>query len=143
MTTIDDIYAALNPMPAMLAAKGKACPEVKFQVEANAGASINMSWRKAYSHNDWDRDYKCFLAEDFAEAIEKAALFINELPSADQAKLHHFMGQLGKLIDAGKSDGIKVDYLNPLLETMKRLSENVITHQPKKGRRRSPQESAP
>jgi hypothetical protein len=43
------------------------------------------------------------------------------------------MGQLGKLIDAGKSGGIEVDYLNPLLDTMKRLSENVITYRPLSG----------
>jgi hypothetical protein len=42
------------------------------------------------------------------------------------------MGKLGTLIDFARDDGIKVDYLNPLVETMKRLSENVITHQPKK-----------
>lgn len=40
------------------------------------------------------------------------------------------MGQLGKLIDAGKTDGIAVDFMNPLLDTMKRLSENVITYRP-------------
>lgn len=56
----------------------------------------------------------------------------NALPSAEQAKLNNFMGKIGKLIDAGKSEGIDVDYLNPLIDSMKRLSENVITHQPAK-----------
>ncbi|MCK1275892.1 hypothetical protein IVB46_11690 [Bradyrhizobium sp. 61] len=130
MTTIDEIYAAINPLPAMLTAKGKVKPEVSFGVDANAGLAITMNWVKPYSPNEWDREYKHFSGKDFAEALGAATAFIKGLPSAEQAKLHNFMGKLGKLIDAGKSDGIEVDYLNPLLDTMKRLSENVITYQP-------------
>jgi hypothetical protein len=28
----------------------------------------------------------------------------------------------------GRADGIELGFLNPLLETMKRLSENILTH---------------
>ena len=128
--TIDDIYAAINPLPAMLAEKGKVSPEVDARIEANAGISISMNWRKPHTNNDWEKNYECFLGDDFAKALRKATSFIKALPTAEQAKLHHFMNKLGKLIDAGKADGIDVDYLNPLLDSMKRLSENVITHQP-------------
>lgn len=135
--TIDEIYAAINPLPAMLSKKGKVNPRVDFKIEANAGIAISMSWKKPYAYNDWENDYECFLGDDFTAALGKAVAFINELPSAEQAKLHHFMGKLGKLIDAGKDDGIEVAYLNPLIESMKKLSENVITHQPAKKRRTS------
>ncbi len=128
--TIDEIYAAINPLPAMLSAKGKVNPRVTFQMEANAGFNISMNWKKPYAYNDWESDYECFLGDDFAVVIGKALSFINELPTAEQAKLHHFMGKLGKLIDAGKDDGIEVAYLNPLIESMKKLSENVITYKP-------------
>ena len=141
MTTIDDIYAAINPLPAMLTDKGKVSPVVDLRIEANAGINISMSWNKPHSRNDWERNYECFMGDDFAKALSKAVAFIKALPSAEQAKLHHFMGALGKLIDAGKSDGIDVDYLNPLLDSMKRLSENVITYQPQRKVSPSPQES--
>jgi hypothetical protein len=130
MTTIDDIYAAINPLPAMLTAKGKIKPEVSLSIEANAGFAISMNWDKRHAKYSYERDYKTFLGASFEEALSKAKTFINELPSADQARLHEFMGALGKLIDSGKADGIAVDFMNPLLDTMKRLSENVITHQP-------------
>lgn len=130
MTTIDEIYTALNPLPAMLTAKGKVKPVVECRIEANARIAIAMNWKKAYAYNDWERDYEHFSGNDFADALSKAVEFIDELPSAEQAKLHHFMGKLGSLIDAGRDDGIEVEYLNPLLDTMKRLSENAITHQP-------------
>jgi hypothetical protein len=128
--TIDDIYAAINPLPAMLARKGKVRPDVTFMVYANAGITLYMNWRKPYSNNDWETDYECFTGDTFESAYNKAVQFMNNLPSAEDAKLHHFMGKLGKLIDAAKDDGIEVDYLNPLLDTMKRLSENVITYRP-------------
>jgi len=130
MITIDDIYAAINPMPAMLSAKGKVRPDVTFMAHANSRLTIHMSWKRPFVSNDWETDCECFSGETFEESLEKATAFINELPSADQAKLNHFMGKLGGLIDAGRDEGINVDYLNPLIDTMKRISENVITFQP-------------
>ncbi len=130
MTTIADIHAAINPIPAMLSAKGKVKPEVTFMMHANARMTIHLGWKKAYALHDWETDCECFVGETFEQSLEKVMAFIKELPSAEQAKLHHFMGKLGHIIDAAKDDGIAVDYLNPLLDTMKRLSENVITYQP-------------
>lgn len=126
--TIDEIYTAINPLPAMLSNKGKVRPSVDFRVEANAGFTIAMKWAKPYVYNDWENEYQCFAGNDFPELLGKALAFIGELPTAEQAKLHNFMGKLGKLIDAGRDDGIEISYLNPLIESMKRLSENVITH---------------
>ena len=131
-TTIEDIYAAINPLPAALSAKGKIKPDVSLCVQANADISISMSWEKRNATYAYERDYKTCLGDTFEQVIGKAVEFITGLPSAEQAKLHDFMGNLGRLIDVGKSDGIDLDYINPLLDTMKRLSENVITFQPEK-----------
>lgn len=128
--TIDEIYAAINPLPAMLSEKGKARPEVVVMINANAGLSIYMNWKKPYSRNEWETECEICSGETFEIANDKALAFIKNLPSASDAKLHNFMGKLGNLIDAGKDEGIDLDYLNPLLDTMKRLSENVITYQP-------------
>ena len=128
--TLDEIYAAINAIPAMLAAKGKVRPDVTFMARANAGLVLYMSWKKPYAKNDWETDSESFLGDTFEVAHSKAVAFIDSLPSAEDAKLHHFMGTLGRLIDSAKDDGIALDYVNPLVETMKRLSENVITHQP-------------
>lgn len=130
MTTIEEIYAAINPMPAMLSAKGKVKPVTQIQIEANARISVHINWSKAGARNDWDKEYKCFIGDTAEEAICEALAFITALPDAKIAKLHDFMGQLGKVIDSGRELGIDVEYLNPLTETMKRLSENIITYQP-------------
>lgn len=130
MTSISEIYAAINPMPALLLAKGKVKPDVSFDIEANAQLRLRISWVKCAARNEWDRDYHCDTGNTFEEVISKALQFINALPDAKTARLHDFMGQLGKVIDSGRELGINVDYLNPLTDTMKRLSENILTHQP-------------
>lgn len=126
--TIDEIYAAINPFPAMLSAKGKVRPVANLQIEANASVSLHLNWMKADSSREWDRNYEVFVGANADEAIGKAISFINSLPDAKTARLHEFLGQLGRVIDSGRSLGIEVDYLNPLTETMKRLSENILTH---------------
>jgi hypothetical protein len=130
MTTIADIYAAINPLPARLLEKGKVNPCVELKIEANAGIHIVMNWKKYGAVSDWDNEYQLFLGDDFDQCMSKAEAFIAGLPSAEQFRLHAFMDKLGKLIDVGKTEGIAVDYLNPLLDSMKRLSENVITYNP-------------
>lgn len=130
MTTIDEIYAALNPLPAKLSEKGKAKPFVSFELEANAGICIQLRWQKFGAHRDFDNEYEWCRGDTFDEVLAKAVKFISELPSAEQAKLQDFMGKLGRLIDIGRSEGIPVDFVNPLVKTMKQLSENVITYRP-------------
>jgi len=61
--------------------------------------------------------------------IAKARKFIAELPTAEETKFREFMGALGNVIDLGRKNGIEVDFINPLTETMKRLSENALTDQ--------------
>jgi hypothetical protein len=130
MTTINDIYAAINPLPARLSEKGKVNPSVDLKIEANAGIHIAMRWKKYGAVYDWDHEYQIFMGDNFDQCMGKAEAFIAGLPSAEQSRLHAFMGKLGKLIDVGRTEGIAVDYLNPLLDSMKRLSENVITYKP-------------
>ena len=71
---------------------------------------------------------KCDCGQFDAATVEKQARVIADLRA-----------QLAKSCDNGRFEdsdwvcpraakGIEVDYLNPLLDTMKRLSENIITH---------------
>lgn len=116
-------------MPALLSEKGKEQPRVTVHIEANARIEVWLNWKKPYSSCEWDTESEYCFGDSFVEASQKAIKFIAGLPSAEQAKLHHFMGELGKVIDGGRDAGIAVDFMNPLEATMKRLSENVITHQ--------------
>src|SRR6185295_18427335 len=69
MTTIADIYADINPLPAMLSEKGKARPSVEFTIEANAKLCIALKWKKPYCNNEWEHEYEWFSGEDFDKIL--------------------------------------------------------------------------
>jgi hypothetical protein len=130
MKTFEEAQAVIDTMPAMLSIKGKSRPDAYLSLYANAGAHLTLRWAKSSKAHDWDSKYQSFTSKPIAGLVADALKFIQNLPDAETARLHDFMGQLGKLIDVGKDLGIEVDYLNPLTDAMKRLSENIITHQP-------------
>lgn len=130
INTISEAFSAINPIPAMLTAKGKIKPEVSLELRANAETQVNLNWVKDSGMQDWNRTYKVFTGHADI-AVARALAFIAELPSAETARLHEFMAKLGTVINDGRDLGIAVEFLNPLTETMKRLSENAITHKKK------------
>jgi len=69
------------------------------------------------------------MGENPVAAIGSLMRKIAAMPDRKESELRDFQKDLGHLIDKGNKYGIKVDYLNPLTETMKRLSENIIEHQ--------------
>lgn len=120
-----DIQSRINVMPAALSAKGKVMPEVTYYIRANAEPSFSMSWRTSSAQFDYDRTYKS------CDTADEADRFIADLPSIEEAKLAEFTEQLASIIELGRSHGIDVQFVNPLVEAMKRLSENAIPHYPK------------
>lgn len=54
--------------------------------------------------------------------------WIEGLKSVEEQDRDDFRAKLARLIDEGREIGIETDFVNPLEETMKRLSENAIEH---------------
>ncbi|GEM_PF-2883087 len=130
MTTIEEIYAAINPLPAMLSAKGRVKPRVAIEFEANSRVTVWLYWQADKPRYGGEEELKGARGDTADEAIAEAIATITAMPSIKDARLHAFMADLGRLIDDGRSVGVDIEYLNPLTETMKRLSENIITYQP-------------
>lgn len=128
--TIAEIQSRVDAMPAKLLAKGIAQPSVDFRLNANMAPEVYTYWydevKDAYGSKYRGHTVK---GKTPAEAIAAAEAWIASLPSAEEAKLQTFMTALGDVIDLGRKNNIEVGFVSPLVETMKRLSENVITHQ--------------
>lgn len=129
MTTIQEAQAIIDTMPAAMSAKGKKNPDAHFTINSNANPQLFMTWEDP-NEVVYNTVHHFFKGDSFDDLAEKAQAWLAELPSAEEAKLNDFMKGLGKLIDNGKDAGISLEFMNPLLESMKRLSENVITYQP-------------
>ena|SRR5579859_5887931 len=116
---------------AMLA-KGLRQPNAQFDLRAHQDCRIYITW-KPLKRSDvglYESDrYEFFNDGSPGELITKAFAFVEALPSPEETKFREFMGALGGVIDLGKENGIEVEFLNPLVATMKRLSENALTYQ--------------
>lgn len=126
---IKDIQNVCNELQAALAAKGKNQSVARFWIESHAEHLIMLEWQKLNARHSFDTNSQVFRGDKPAEVIANAHAFIAALPEAEVAKFREFMGALGNVIDLGRTNGIEVDFINPLTETMKRLSENALTDQ--------------
>ena len=67
-----------------------------------------------------------FNGEDFNELFVQARTWIEEQKTPEEIRKEKFIAQLGRVIDEGNAIGFTVEFMNPLVESMKKLSENVL-----------------
>jgi hypothetical protein len=124
------IQKRIDKMPAAMSAKGLYLPEAEFVLNANGNCRVALRWYKSAEDKEYYRSSaEWFRGGSIADQLDAADQFIAGLPSKQETQFREFMGALGNVIDLGKSNGIEVEFLNPLTETMKRLSENALTDQ--------------
>jgi hypothetical protein len=115
---VDDIAKAMVD-------KGLKTPQANAWVRSNQDFTIYLTWR---SDAD-DAKSKFFYADRVDDALSDALNFIRAMPDRDQRNLAEFLEKLGSVIDLGRQHQIDVEFINPLVKTMKELSENALTHQ--------------
>lgn len=120
----------LDDLSAVMTAKGLREPSATLRLCSDEESYVHLRWKTGIDRGGafGNDEYQSFKG-DIAEAFGKASAFIADLPDAQQAKLNDFMAALGSVIDIGNTYGIEADYLNPLVASMKKLSENAITYQ--------------
>ena len=127
--TIVEMQAICNELQTALAAKGKNRTVARFWVESHSEHLLTLEWHKPNSVRDWDTENEYLRGDNPSKLIARARKFIADLPTAEETKFLEFMGALGNVIDLGRKNGIEVEFINPLTETMKRLSKNALTDQ--------------
>ena len=123
----NDIQMRIDVMPARMTAKGIVKPSVNFRVNANEVLSVDAHWYAGANYRDFKSEH--VKGDTPEEALLAFEAWIDSLPSIEEARRSEFMSALASVIELGKDSGIEVDFVNPLVETMKRLSENAITDQ--------------
>lgn len=124
------IQEHVNRLSDAMIAKGLRQPRAEFEIRSHEEMAILMKWEPVKkSPYEIGGKYEYIRGGTPGELFAKATDFIAALPSAEEAKFNEFMGALGGVIDLGKENGIEVEFLNPLVATMKQLSENALTDQ--------------
>lgn len=125
--TIADVQKRLDAMPAAMSAKGMKSPRADFTIRANEPPQGHIAWpKKGRFTGD---EYKFFSADTAAEILDAMAIFIAALPAPEETRMKEFMSALSDVIELGRTNGIDVEFINPLTEAMKRLSSNILTDQ--------------
>lgn len=124
------IQKRIDVMPAAMSAKGLYFPEAEFVLDANGTCRGAIRYYNSVEDkNHYRLQYEWFRDGSIVEQLDAADRFIAALPTKEETRFHEFMGALGNVIELGRKNDIEVEFLNPLVATMKQLSENALTDQ--------------
>lgn len=125
--TISDVQKRVDAMPAAMNAKGLREPRAEITVKGNGRLQGYLAWKdkpRAYGEK-----YEFVDGKTAAVVLEKMDAFIAKLPNPEETRMKEFMTALSDVIELGRQNGVDVEFVNPLVDTMRRLSENIITDQ--------------
>lgn len=125
--TDDEIQRAVNTLLADMVERGLKSPHISADFRGEDTPQVYLRWKEDGFTND---RYEFGSGDDMIEALHNAKEILEAIPPKAEREKAEFTRLLANVIDKGRSIGIEVDYLNPLTETMKRLSENALTYQP-------------
>ena len=122
--TPQEISARLIAIHSVIVDRFEAQPFLEPSIRVQAGGMAVLFMYRDY--NDGDYNLKEVYASTFEEALDAADAFLAALPPINEARRREWMEALGRHIDKGREIGIETEFLNPLAETMQRLSKNAI-----------------
>lgn len=104
----------------------------------NADADLNLHWSHVnplritleYRCNDeprsWYLNATAETDEALTELLAAAWEHIRQLKSPEQLARELFLHEFGRTLDKARDLGFGVEFLNPLEESMRKLSENIL-----------------
>lgn len=127
-----EIQKRVNALSKAMLGKGLREPVARLEIESNLMTfEVMLRWKDVTKPDSGysSGEYKFFKKKSPELGFDEADAFVAAMPSAEETRTKQFMGALANVIDLGKSNGIDVEFLNPLQATMKKLSENILTDQ--------------
>ena len=123
-----EIQKEIDALVPLMVDKGLRNPRVTFDFVS--GAILPSMWLMHDIPGQISGGWHSIRGDDIPEIFANAREFIADLPDPEEARKQEFITQLAALIDLGRENGIDLAFVNPLQETMKRLAENALTHEP-------------
>jgi len=120
-----EILREITRLEKMLTDKGFAAPKIEISVgfstrelTANIAYRAGSDVKYQFIHIEAD--------DDFESLISDTEYYIMDLKSVAEIQKDTFIASVGRLIDQGREIGVGVDFLNPLVEMMGKLSSNIL-----------------
>lgn len=118
-----EIQKILNSMANRLMDMGLSRPDATLMMCSNASFHIGVKWDDGSTYGK----YNSFNGSNLTEAFDKAHAYIDGLPSVEEIRKQEFLEAVARAVEAGKAANIDLEYIAPLMDTIKKLSENAIT----------------
>lgn len=125
--TLEEMQAAVDATLAAMVDRGFRLPKAQILIKSGCDMDITLHW--ANGDSVWADDCEVFRGIDVPEIIAAAHAWIAARHTADERRTREFQAALGRVIDLGRDAGVAVEFINPLTELAKKLSENAITDQ--------------
>lgn len=122
--TYEEIQKAVNEISKMMTDRGLGHHTCSIDIKANESPCFYIG---CYDRIFGGLNSKFIRGESPQDVFEETKAFVMALPNKKDLNKQAFMAELATVIDKGKDLGIDVEFLNPLVEQMRSLSENIIT----------------
>ena len=122
--TPQEISARLIAIHSVIVDRFEAQPFLEPTLRVQADGKVLVSLYREFGTGDYGLG--TVKGGTFEEALDAADAFVAALPPINESRRREWMKDLGHHIDKGREIGIETEFLNPLAETMQRLSKNAI-----------------
>lgn len=123
----DAIKYELELMDQNLLQKGCIRPENYLTINPNAQFRGHVGY---HPDNGAVQIWKFFYGDSTERVIAEMRTFCDQVATKEDRQRQEYLKKLADTIEYGKAIGLDEDFINPLALQMKKLSANIIEHQP-------------
>lgn len=129
--TPTEIYNECLKIEALMTSRGFLRPEVAFFVNFFGGKPYCLK-AEMRTTESYDSAISTFpdvgSVDEIPDLFAKAREWVAAQKDPKTLRREKFIANLGRVIDEGNTLGFEVEFMNPLVESMRKLSENVLEH---------------
>jgi len=125
--TVKEIQTALVDYTGRVSDAGWRDATANLHVQSDGRFATILRGRHPTSHKYDDKFSAIFHGDTVSEVFKKTDQLV--IQDVRKKELSDWQKSLAKHIDKGREIGVDVKFINPLVETMKALSENILTDQ--------------
>ena len=122
--TPQEISARLIAIHSVIVDRFEAQPLMEPSLLVQASGKVSVSLYREFGNGNYTLG--TILRDTFEEVLDAADAFVAAIPPINESRRREWIKDLGRHIDKGREIGIETEFLNPLAETMQRLSKNAI-----------------
>lgn len=129
MTETQAIQERIGAMDSALSDKGYLRPECDITIRA----SDLYVWVRCDAPGEITNVFESVEGETITSALDAADAFISKMDRVEDYQKRDAVKQFGRAVDAMRTAGFEADFIDPIAEQLKVISDNLLTDQRQAG----------